>query len=99
MTQHFTPHGLSSRATPRPPRAVCEQIGQDVADQYGIAFEEVLYRSTVKAKLARTEAWVRIAEATGCSGAGLADAWGVDRTTVVGVLTKARRTGRLAVAA
>jgi len=94
MTQHYTPHGLPSRATPRPPRAVCERIGKEVATSKDITFDNLLNSCTAKAKDARALAWARIVEEVGCSAEALALAWGVDKTTIVDGLARARRQGQ-----
>jgi len=91
MTQHYTPHGLPSRATPKPPRAVCERIGREVAVSKALTFDALLNSCTTKAKDARSIAWARIVEEVGCSADALAKAWGVERTTIANGLSRAKR--------
>jgi len=94
MIKQLSAHGVIIHVKPKPSRAICERIGKEVAVARGITFNNLLNSCTAEAKDARALAWARIVEEVGCSAEALALAWGVDRTTIVDGLARARRQGQ-----
>lgn len=79
VTAHLQP----SRLGARPSKATCEAIGRAVANERRISYSDLIFAPTRQAKAARVEAWKRIITETRCSREALADAWGVDKKTIV----------------
>lgn len=74
---------MSRPKRPRPTRAFVEEIIRREAERAGLSETDIVFGPQRAHSAARYRCWKAIREGSGCSAEGLAEAWGVDRRSIL----------------